>query len=593
MYALIYIAALLGYYISPTKSTIFPTQDMVHLGFGINSLTSSFYIAPKCRRKFMTFHTELMARATANLLDLQRWVGKCNHLGLIFPAFSLFTFECRQFMSTLGTDRVPIPPKVLHEISFWSFVAMQTEPVAFRKQQHVSARLSTDASGFAWGASVTLPSGPVELRDYWSSSLLGQDICVKEALAVFFCLQAIRQHLFGRRVDVFVDNEGLVHAWEGLRSRSAELVEVLKSLFLFCVDNRLSLKLIWISTHENPADAPSRALDRSDSTLSFGLRRLLWRCYGPFSFDLMALPSNVFRDPEGRPLPFFSRFPLPSSRGANLFVQSAPAGRLYVFPPFCIIVPLIRLLMEWGAPDVVIVLPVSDSRPASWLHLLRPFIQDELVLSSPGEAGVLRYPSSKGFQDALLPVPFGLSAFRCCFPPVPAPVPPLPAPPLRVLFVGDSVVRPFVSLTWPSPLRVWVYAVSGAPLRRVVERVVSLSGKISCDVVVVHGGVNDASRAGERFEADFRDACSHASRVLPVCLPGCRVFVSTACVSRSAELNGRVLVVNRTLREFAAAASWTVVSNDNIHTSDLSDDVHLNAAGTARLFQNIVNALTM
>ena len=540
----------------------------------------------------MTFLNELLNRGTANLLDLQRWVGKCNHLGLIFPAFSLFTFECRQFMSSLGDERVALPPRVLDEISFWSFVAMHTEPIPFRKQQHVSARLSTDASGFAWGASVTLPSGPVELRDYWSTPLLSSDICVKEALALFFCLQAIRQHLSDRRVDVFVDNEGLVHAWQGLRSRSPELVEVLKSLFLFCVDNRLSLKLIWISTKDNPADAPSRTLDRSDSTLSDRLRRLLWRCYGPFSFDLMALPSNAFRGPNGRAIPFFSRFPLPSSRGANVFAQSLPGGRLYAFPPFCLIVPVIRLLMEWGAPDAVVVLPVWAGRPASWLHLLRPFIQDELVLSAPGETGVLRYPSSQGFQDALLPVPFGLSAFRCRFPSVPAPVPPPPAPPVRVLFLGDSVVRALQELVWPSPLRVWVYAFSGAPLRRIVERGISLSDRVSCDVLVLHGGVNGASSAGESFESNFRVDCSHASRVVPVCFPGRRVLVSTACVSRSVELNSRVLVVNRLLRDLASSAAWTVVSNDNIRPADLVDDVHLNAAGTARLFSNIVKALS-
>ena len=111
---------------------------------------------------------------------------------------------------------------------------MYTEQVPFLTQQHASLRLSTDASGFAWGASVDLPSGHVELRDYWTTDLLSHDICVKEALAVFFCLQSIRLDLYGRRVDVFVDNEGLVHAWEGLRSRSAGLVDTLESVsFLY------------------------------------------------------------------------------------------------------------------------------------------------------------------------------------------------------------------------------------------------------------------------------------------------------------------------------------------------------------------------
>ena len=76
MYANAYEDMMLGYYLQPEKSTIFPTQDMVHLGFGINSALSAFYIADKCRRKFITFQTELLERGSANLLDLQRWTGK-------------------------------------------------------------------------------------------------------------------------------------------------------------------------------------------------------------------------------------------------------------------------------------------------------------------------------------------------------------------------------------------------------------------------------------------------------------------------------------------------------------------------------------
>ena len=42
VYVHLYMAMRLGYYISPTESTLFPTQSMVHLGFGIDSKTSSW-----------------------------------------------------------------------------------------------------------------------------------------------------------------------------------------------------------------------------------------------------------------------------------------------------------------------------------------------------------------------------------------------------------------------------------------------------------------------------------------------------------------------------------------------------------------------
>ena len=151
-----------------------------------------------------------------------------------------------------------------------------------------------------------------QLRDYWSSTLFRYDICLKEALAVLFALRSIASHLYPRHVDVFVDTMGLVHAWSGLKSKSEELTSVLRELFLFCMDNCVSLNMQWVSTKVNPANAPSRALDRCDSMLSPSLRRRLGASYGPFSGDLMALSPNVV-------FSFRSSSPLFLARSVSLF----------------------------------------------------------------------------------------------------------------------------------------------------------------------------------------------------------------------------------------------------------------------------------
>ena len=141
------------------------------------------------------------------------------------------------------------------------------------------------------------------------------------------CAPVYSPQLYRRRVDVYVGNMGLVHAWAGLKSKSEELPNVLCELSLFCVDHRLSLSLLWVSTKVNPTDAPSRVLDRSDAMLSPTLRAGLWSVCGPFALDLLALPSNAFRPPSGAPLPFFSRDPFPSSSETNVFAQRPPSGR--------------------------------------------------------------------------------------------------------------------------------------------------------------------------------------------------------------------------------------------------------------------------
>ena len=140
-------------------------------------------------------------------------------------------------MSSFGDERETLPPAALKEIRFWTFVDAVTEPVPFLLQRHVALTLYTDAGGFGWGGKVLLPSGPLLLRDYWSSGHFRCDICSKEALAVLFALQSIAPQLYRRRVDVYVGNMGLVHAWAGLGSKSEELTNVLCELSLFCVDH--------------------------------------------------------------------------------------------------------------------------------------------------------------------------------------------------------------------------------------------------------------------------------------------------------------------------------------------------------------------
>ena len=589
-YALLYATMDLGYFVSQPKSTLFPVQRMVHLGLGIDSKQMAYFLTDKIRAKFRGRREELLLSGTSNEKQMQSFLGKCNHLRAVFPASSIFTFHSRKFVSTLDDIQSPLPPGVVDELNFWSFVDSQTEPVPFRSHQHLRLQLSTDASGFAYGADVSLPSGRVVLRDYWRSELLCKDICVKEALAVLFALQALPDSIQGRRVDVHVDNSGLVHAWSGLKSSSAGLVEVLRELVFLCLDLNVDLRLLWIPTASNPADAPSRCLSRLDAGLSCSLRHRVWNRFGPLSWDLMAIPSNAFRLRGGRPLPFFSPFPVLGSSGVDVFSQSPPSGVLYAFPPFVMIPSLVGLLIEWGGVRVVLVLPVGLPSSSSWLPRLSPFIVDELLLAGGSELGVLNLPSRKGFSPNLHPLGFGLRAYCCLFPAHP-PKPCLPQPSVKVLVVSDSMFRPFSGLLWPPPFAVRVICLSGARLRQVLLEGLRVLSSSAFDVLLFHGGVNDVSKDGGRFEASLRQACLCASESLPVSFPNGKVLCSSVCQTKSSALNVHVGLANSVLRSFSTDNGWSFVSHDNVRFHDLSDTVHLNATGVVKVFRRICSAL--
>ena len=126
----------------------------------------------------------------------------------------------------------------------------------------------------------------------------------------------------------------------------------------------LSLHLHFVSSHQNPADLPSRRLSLADSKLSSQLWAVIQTKFcgsRGHSFDLLASNSNAQRDLSSASLPFFSPTPSPYAAGVNVFAQhisSAEDSRFencYAFPPFALIGPLINFLRQERAHCTLVV----------------------------------------------------------------------------------------------------------------------------------------------------------------------------------------------------------------------------------------------
>ena len=394
---------------------------MVHLGLGICSEALSFWIPEKKKLSFANVREAILWQNKVLLKTLQRFVGKCQSFKLVFPAASLFIRECCLFMSSLDdTTLVPLTQQVRDEVLFWRFVDTFSEPIQWRQDRHISVQLSSDASGFKWGGVITLKEADVAFGDYWSPEVQQMtDICYKEALALYFVLLSVLDALWDHRVDVQVDSQSLYHTWTGLKAKSLALIGVLKLIFSLTLEANFDLTLQWVPSKRNLADAPSREISRADSRLVSALWIFLQRELGGqsgFTWDLMALPSNVQTGKDGMPLKFFSRWPVHGSSGVNIFAQPCPREEeMYAFPPFVLIPALIKLFQEWGDIGVTLVVP-KHKHTRSWWPYLRSFVRQSLRLSEFGQEGVLEFPTHRGYIQNVVSLPFELWAFKCFFP---------------------------------------------------------------------------------------------------------------------------------------------------------------------------------
>ena len=132
--------------------------------------------------------------------------------------------------------------------------------------------------------------------------------------------------------------------------------------------------------------------------------------FGPHTIDLVSLVSNVQIDSKGKMLRHFTPFFTPHSSGVNVFAQTiSSAENAYVFPPFVLVGPLLRLLLESELCFTTVV-PKLYPLPF-WWPILISHSHARLQLGSKGDLEILLFPSPNA-SFVTRPLPWDLFAFR-------------------------------------------------------------------------------------------------------------------------------------------------------------------------------------
>lgn len=139
------------------------------------------------------------------------------------------------------------------------------------------------------------------------------------------------------------------------------------TLFCFVYEFNISLNLQYVQSNLNVADEPSRSISLSDCMLSEASWAYVEQLFGPHTVDLMSLDSNCMKDRYGKMLRHFTPYPTILSDGVNVFVQNVnEEENPYVFPPFQMIFPLLKLLKEQNVKCCTMVLPMFQEKPIWW-----------------------------------------------------------------------------------------------------------------------------------------------------------------------------------------------------------------------------------
>lgn len=155
---------------------------------------------------------------------------------------------------------LPFQGALRHEIAHWLFLENWDTPLRWHEERYLQIKLSPDASQSGWGGVISAPFYQ-ETSDYWSEEEMSLDIATREALAVDKVLHSFKDSAKDSRVDILIDNQAVIAAWNNQGCKSKTLNDALETIFFTTAELNILLRMTYVPTQENQlmrhlADSP-------------------------------------------------------------------------------------------------------------------------------------------------------------------------------------------------------------------------------------------------------------------------------------------------------------------------------------------------
>ncbi|KAK3246759.1 hypothetical protein CYMTET_43721 [Cymbomonas tetramitiformis] len=376
-----------GWLVSESKSQLFFTRALVHIGIGIDLEGGVLFVPEKALGKIRACVSDLLRLFHRLPLRLvAKFAGLVNAqwfvLGGVTRLYARAAAVLIADTLTWGSwaSHVPGTDALRTELEFWLTDGFRRHQRGIWEPRGAGLQLETvhaDTSEVAWGSWLEQSFGGPELlgHSYLTMSDRLKSSTLRELRGIFDSLRAfdVAGRLRGKRVLVICDNQS-VHFVIESGSRHQELQELALAVHDLCADHGVVLSSLWMPREfEARADALSKIRDHDDWMVNPAIFRWAdpWIAGGwRHTRDRFATDKNclVF-DNAGAPS-FNSAWHCPGTSGVDTFGQTDWREHVnWCNPPFRMIGRLLLFLQAERAA-ASIVAPVWTFQP--WWVLLCP-----------------------------------------------------------------------------------------------------------------------------------------------------------------------------------------------------------------------------
>ncbi len=350
----------LGFIPHPTKSVTHPVQELVLLGFLLNSKEMTISLTTERANKLIAACNNLLTSKSVSIQEVAHVVG------LMVASFPAVTFA-PLFYRALERDKtqalklsqgdfsacMTLSEDALTDLHWWvDNINKISKPI---HNNPPDILIQSDASKLGWGAYYEgqHAGGP------WSETEAAAHINVLETTAAFLALQSFCSAIVNKHVRLELDNTTAVAYVNNMGgNQSSECNTIVRHMWLWCIQ-----KNIWLSATHIPgatnteADRMSRQLhEHTEWALNDQVFDRI--CDQIFKPDIDLFASRLNNKLER----YVSWKPDPGAIAIDAFSINWATERFYAFPPFSLLTKVLQKVGE-DVAEGILIMPMWSTQP--------------------------------------------------------------------------------------------------------------------------------------------------------------------------------------------------------------------------------------
>ena len=345
-----------GFITHPEKSVLEPSQEIVYLGFVLNSISMSVSPTTEKAEKVKFACENILTKEEVTIREFAKVVGLLvsNLPGVQYG--QLFYRQCDNLKTKALKEnkgnyeaKFSIPKECKEDISWWARkISTATKNILLGKPSII---LESDASKSGWGGCQIRGTSREKTGGNWSPLETEKHINYLELLAAWFVIQCFCKSTTNSHIKILCDNTTAVAYLNKMGGTKQECNSLARKIWLWCYKNNN-----WITSAHVPgidnttADVESRSIhDNMEWQLHPYLFEKICNKWGTPEIDLFAsrLNHQVKR--------YYTWKPDPGAEAVDAFTEDWATNPFYAFPPFNLVGRVLKKIETDKAEGILVV----------------------------------------------------------------------------------------------------------------------------------------------------------------------------------------------------------------------------------------------